>query len=145
MDIRLPSINKVLISGHLTEDPRTNILENGTHVASFNLASNQRYLGRDKEWHDKTCFVSVVTWRQTAERVASKLHKGSPVMVEGELQFTKWQAQDGSNRSRIEILARSVQMLEKTGSSNPVPQKRKEEPPRQEEPQGSNFDDDVPF
>ncbi len=145
MDIRLPSINKVLISGYLTEDPRVNILENGTHVASFNLASNQRYLGRDKEWHDKTCFVSVVTWRQTAERVRDKLHKGSPVMVEGELQLTKWQAQDGSNRSKVEILARSVQMLEKTGSPKPGPQKSVEEPPRSQEPQGSDYTDDVPF
>ena len=146
MDIRMPSINKVLLSGNLTNDPRTNILENGTHVASFSVANNQRYRGKDGEWHDKTCFVDVVTWRQLAERVASKLHKGSPVMIEGELQFSQWNAQDGTKRSRVEILARSVQMLEKTGdyTSGPSHSTDSSEPPRDEEPQGADYSDDIP-
>ncbi|MCD6588514.1 MAG: single-stranded DNA-binding protein [Candidatus Fermentibacteraceae bacterium] len=147
MDIRMPSINKVFLSGNLTADPRTNILENGTHVANFSMASNQSYKGKDGEWHDKTCFVDVVTWRQLAERVGSRLHKGSPVMIEGELQFTQWSAQDGSKRSRVEILARSVQMLEKTGgfSAGPSQGSGSNEPPRREEPQGSDYADDIPF
>ncbi len=147
MDIRMPTINKVLISGNLTGDPRTRILENGTHVASFGVASNKRYRGNDGEWHEKPCFVEVVTWRQLAERVGSKLHKGSPVMIEGELQFSQWNAQDGSKRSRVEILARSVQMLEKTGDygSNPSPGGGSDEPPRKEEPAGPDYADDIPF
>jgi single-strand DNA-binding protein len=148
MDIRMPSINKVLLSGNLTADPRTNILENGTHVANFSVASNQRYKGRDGDWHDKTCFVDVVTWRQLAERVGSRLHKGSPVMIEGELQFTQWNAQDGTKRSRVEILARSVQMLEKTGefsSGSSSSSSGSDEPPRTEEPQGPDYSDVIPF
>jgi len=143
----MPTINKVLISGNLTGDPRTRILENGTHVASFGVASNKRYRGNDGEWHEKPCFVEVVTWRQLAERVGSKLHKGSPVMIEGELQFSQWNAQDGSKRSRVEILARSVQMLEKTGdySSSPSQSNSSEEPPRKEEPAGPDYADDIPF
>ncbi len=147
MDIRMPSINKVLLSGNLTADPRTNILENGTHVANFGVASTQRYRGKDGEWHDKTCFVDVVTWRQLAERVGNRLHKGSPVMIEGELQFTQWSAQDGSKRSRVEILARSVQMLEKTGgfSAGSSQGGGSSEPPRREEPQDPDYADDIPF
>lgn len=147
MDIRMPSINKVLISGNLTDDPRTNILENGTHVANFRVASSQSYRGRDGEWQKKTCFVDVVTWRQLAERVAGRLHKGSPVMIEGELQYTQWDSQDGSKRSRVEILARSVQMLEKTGDygSGPSQSEGSEKPPRREEPQGPDYSDDIPF
>lgn len=147
MEIRLPSINKVLLTGNLTNDPRTNILENGTHVANFSVASNQHYRGRDGEWHKKTCFVDVVTWRDLAERVASKLHKGSPVMIEGELQFTQWNAQDGTKRSRVEILARSVQMLEKTGEfgSSPSQHDNSEDPPHREEPQDPDYSDDIPF
>ncbi len=143
----MPSINKVLISGNLTDDPRTNILESGTHVANFRVASNQSYRDRNGEWQKKTCFVDVVTWRQLAERVASKLHKGSPVMIEGELQYTQWDSQDGTKRSRVEILARSVQMLEKTGEygSSPSPSGSSEEPPRSEEPQGPDYSDDIPF
>lgn len=143
----MPFVNKVIISGNLTDDPRTNILENGTHVANFRIANNQRYLGRDNEWHDKTCFVDVVTWKQLAERVSSRLHKGSPVMIEGALQYTQWNAQDGSKRSRVEILARSVQMLEKTGNfgSDSSQASGSDEPPRREEPQGPDYSDDIPF
>ncbi len=146
MDLRLPSLNKVLISGNLTDDPRTNILENGTHVANFRIANNQRFRGRDGDWHDKTCFVDVVTWRQLAERVASRLHKGSPVVVEGELQYTQWSAQDGSKRSRIEILARSVQMLEKQGdTSGSSFNRNQDEPPRRETYEEPTYSDDIPF
>ncbi|MEA3266801.1 MAG: single-stranded DNA-binding protein [Candidatus Fermentibacteria bacterium] len=147
MDIRMPTINKVLISGNLTGDPRTRILENGTHVANFSLANNQSYRGKDGEWHEKTCFVDVVTWRQLAERVGSKLHKGSPVMIEGELQFSQWNAQDGSKRSRVEILARSVQMLEKTGDYGSSPSRGggSDEPPRKEAPAEPDYNDDIPF
>lgn len=144
----MPNINKVLISGNLTDDPRTNVLENGTHVANFRVASNQRYRGRDNEWHDKTCFVDVVTWKQIAERVAAKLHKGSPVMIEGELQYTQWNGQDGTKRSRVEILARSVQMLEKSGDSGPKSSYSggdSDDPPIQEEPMGPDYSDDIPF
>lgn len=147
MDIRLPSINKVLISGNLTDDPRTNILENGTHVANFRIASNQRYRSRDGEWRDKTCFVDVVTWRQVAERVASRLHKGSPVMIEGELQYTQWNSQDGSKRSRVEILARSVQMLEKTGESGSKSsyEENSDNPPEPDSSDEPDYADDIPF
>jgi single-strand DNA-binding protein len=147
VDIRLPSINKVLISGNLTDDPRTNILENGTHVANFRIASNQRYRSRDGEWRDKTCFVDVVTWRQVAERVASRLHKGSPVMIEGELQYTQWNSQDGSKRSRVEILARSVQMLEKTGESGSKSsyEENSDNPPEPDSSDEPDYADDIPF
>lgn len=145
----MPSINKVIISGNLTDDPRTNILENGTHVANFRIASNQRYRSRDGEWRDKTCFVDVVTWRQLAERVASRLHKGSPVMVEGELQYTQWNSQDGSKRSRVEILARSVQMLEKSGEAGSgAKSSYGNEPDDGPGPDASDepdYSDDIPF
>jgi single-strand DNA-binding protein len=147
VDIRLPSINKVIITGNLTDDPRTNILENGTHVANFRIASNQRYKARDGEWRDKTCFVDVVTWRQLAERVSGRLHKGSPVMIEGELQYTQWNSQDGSKRSRVEILARSVQMLEKSGESGGRSsyEDSGDQPPRPDPSDEPDYSDDIPF
>jgi len=117
MNLRMPSLNKVLITGNLVDDPRTNILQSGTSVANFRIASSRSYRGRDNEWHQKTCFVDVVAWRKTAELVSSNLHKGSPVLIEGELQTSTWQAQDGSNRSRVEIQARRVQFLERRGDA----------------------------
>ncbi|MBD3369304.1 single-stranded DNA-binding protein [Candidatus Fermentibacteria bacterium] len=113
MNLRMPALNKVMITGNLVDDPRTNILQNGVNVANFRIASSRSYRGRDNEWHQKTCFVDVVAWRRTAELISSRLHKGSPVLVEGELQTSSWQAQDGTRRSRVEILARRVQFLER--------------------------------
>jgi len=148
--IRMPSLNRVLISGNLVEDPRTNILENGIHVANFRMASNQSYRGKDGEWHEKTCFVDVVSWRRTAELVAQFLRKGSPVLVEGELQSRSWQAQDGSTRTALEILARRVQFLEKQSQSRPEPQQaaQPEKPSysaSDEPPESDSEFDDIPF
>jgi single-strand DNA-binding protein len=148
--IRMPSLNRVLITGNLVEDPRTNILENGIHVANFRMASNQSYRGKDGEWHEKTCFVDVVTWRRTAELVSEFLKKGSPVLVEGELQSRSWQAQDGSNRTALEILARRVQFLEKLSQGKPeAPQAASPEKPgysvSEAPPESENEFDDIPF
>lgn len=115
MDLRMPSINKVIISGNLVRDPETRILENGTHLAKMSIANNQRYRDRNGEWQEKTCYVNVVAWRKTAELVSEFCRKGSPVLVEGELVYNSWEDRDGSKRSRIELNARRIQFLERKG------------------------------
>ncbi|MDM7993289.1 MAG: single-stranded DNA-binding protein [Candidatus Fermentibacter sp.] len=149
MNIRMPSINRVMISGNLVDEPRTDLLENGTHVANFRIASSQSFRGKDGEWHEKTCFVDVVAWRRTAELVAEYLRKGSPVLVEGELQTSSWQASDGTPRSRTEILARRVQFLEKPGQqqrSEPAAREEKASyTPADEPPDSESEYDDIPF
>ncbi len=149
MNIRMPSINRVVISGNLVDEPRTNLLENGTHVSNFRIASSQSYRGKDGEMQQKTCFVDVVAWRRTAELVAEYLRKGSPVLIEGELQTSQWQAQDGSPRSRLEILARRVQFLERPGQrAEAQPAAREEKAPytaADEPPDAEQEYDDIPF
>jgi len=116
MDIRMPSINKVIITGNLVRDPETRILENGIHLAKMSIANNQRYRGRDGSWQEKTCYVTVIAWRKTAELVSEFCRKGSPVLVEGELTYSAWEDKDGNPRNRVEINARRVQFLEKRDS-----------------------------
>ena len=149
MNLRMPSINKVIISGNLTDDPGINVLENGTNLAKFRLANNQRFRGRDGQWRDKTCYVDVVAWRRTAELVGQFCSKGSPVLIEGELVYSEWEDRDGNRRSRVEINARRVQFLERRDSSGQSDsggyrEKRQEAPgqPDREEPYP---DDDIPF
>jgi single-strand DNA-binding protein len=113
MDLRMPSINKIIISGNLVRDPDTRILENGTHLAKMSIANNQRYRDRSGEWQEKTCYVNVVAWRKTAELVSEFCRKGSPVLVEGELIYNSWEDRDGSKRSRLEVNAKRIQFLEK--------------------------------
>ena len=118
MDLRMPSINKVIISGNLVRDPDTRILENGTHLAKMSIANNQRYRDRGGEWQEKTCYVNVVAWRKTAELVSEYCRKGSPVLVEGELVYNSWEDRDGTKRSRLEVNARRIQFLERKGSDS---------------------------
>ena len=113
MDLRMPSINKVIISGNLVRDPDTRILENGTHLAKMSIANNQRYRDRNGEWQEKTCYVNVIAWRKTAELVSEYCRKGSPVLIEGELVFNSWEDRDGNKRNQLEVNARRIQFLER--------------------------------
>ncbi len=152
MDLRMPSINKVIISGNLVRDPDTRILENGTHLAKMSIANNQRYRDRNGEWQEKTCYVNVIAWRRTAELVSEFCRKGSPVLIEGELVFNAWEDRDGTKRSRLEVNARRIQFLERkgqdsssgdrsSGNTGNMPQNNGYD----SAPDTSAQDDDIPF
>jgi single-strand DNA-binding protein len=147
MNIRMPNLNRVLITGNLVDDPKVSILESGVHVARMRIASNQSYKGRDGEWHQKTCYVDVVTWRRTAELASEYLRKGSPVLVEGELESSTWQAQDGSQRSKLEIVARRLQFLERPGTQpgTAEPRSAAGAPVQADEQEPPPEYDDIPF
>lgn len=150
MDLRMPSINKVIISGNLVRDPDTRILENGTHLAKMSIANNQRYRDRNGEWQEKTCFVNIVAWRKTAELVSEYCRKGSPVLVEGELVYNSWEDRDGGKRSRLEVNARRIQFLERRGQDSSAGAyggsgSGSEPEPDENEPDSQMPDDDIPF
>lgn len=147
MDLRMPSINKVIISGNLVRDPDTRILENGTHLAKMSIANNQRYRDRSGEWQEKTCYVDIVAWRKTAELVSEFCRKGSPVLVEGELVYNSWEDRDGQKRSRIEVNARRIQFLEKRGTESSYGDSGggSNDGSDQDESDSSIPDDDIPF
>lgn len=119
-ELRLPSLNKVIITGNCTHDPEVRYTQSGAAMCSFGIASNRAY--RDKnnpnEWKEETTFVRVVTWRQLAERLGDQLSKGSAVLVEGRLDSRSWEAEDGSKRTTIEISADRVQALDRRGSGS---------------------------
>ena len=86
MDIKVPELNSVLVSGRLTRDPEQRFTQKGQGVTSFDLASNRRYKdAATGEWKDNTVFVPVSVWGPMADRCKEKLRKGSPVLVEGAL------------------------------------------------------------
>ena len=118
-ELRLPSLNKVLMTGNLTRDPEVRYIQSGAAVVTLRIASTRRYQ-TGGEWKDDTCFIDVVAWRELAERCGDQLHKGSPVMVEGRLQSRDWATQDGQKRTTIEINADRIQFLEKRGEGSPA-------------------------
>jgi single-strand DNA-binding protein len=112
-DLKLPEINRVLISGRLTRDPEQRYAPDGTHVTNFAVAFHRRYRGRDGRMAEQTGFVTVMTYRRLAEVCAQYLRKGSPVLVEGRLQMREWAASHGEKRQRLEVRADLVHFLEK--------------------------------
>lgn len=112
-DLRLPEVNRVLISGRLTRDPEQRYAPDGTQVTSFSLAFHRRYRGRDGRLAEQTGFVTVMTYARLAEVCAQYLRKGSPVLAEGRLQMREWTAAQGGKRQRLEVRADQVHFLEK--------------------------------
>lgn len=116
-ELRVPTLNRVLLSGRLTRDPELRYTPNGNAVCNFSLAVNRRHKDQSGRWQDDTTFINVVAWQAIAENVNKYLHKGSPVMVEGRLESRSWETETGQKRTVIEIRADSVRFLEKSETS----------------------------
>ena len=105
------SFNKVMLVGNLTRDPELRYIPSGQAVTSFTVAVNRVYNSQSGEKKEEVSFIRVVVWARLAENCNEYLKKGSPVFVEGRLQSRSWEAQDGTKRSTIEVVAQSVQFL----------------------------------
>jgi single-strand DNA-binding protein len=112
-DLRLVSINKVLLSGRLTRDPELRYTPSGVAVMTFSLALNRRYKDQSGEWKDEVSFVNVVAWQRQAELASEYLKKGSAVFVEGRLQSRSWETSEGQKRSILEVRAERLQFLDR--------------------------------
>ncbi|NCC50917.1 MAG: single-stranded DNA-binding protein, partial [Spartobacteria bacterium] len=84
------SINKVMLAGRLTHDPKVRVLKTGTSVADIGLAVNERIKTKEGTWDQKTLFVDAVCWGKQAETIGKYMKKGSGILVEGALQMDTW-------------------------------------------------------
>ena len=104
------SMNRVILVGNLTKDPELKFITSGSAVANFRMAINRKWKDAQGQQKEEVCFVGVVVWGKQAEACGEYLKKGSPVMVEGRLQFREW-GKDGDKRSILEVVAERVQFL----------------------------------
>lgn len=106
------NINIVAITGNLTKDPELRSTGSGMSVCQLRVAVNSRRKDQNGEWVDKPNYFDVVVFGAQGENCANYLAKGRPVAVEGRLDFSEWEAKDGSGkRNKVEIIANSVQFL----------------------------------
>lgn len=107
------NINIVVITGNLTKDPDLRHTGGGTAVCDLRVAVNSRRKnGQTGEWEDKPNYFDVTVWGAQGENCANYLSKGRPVAVEGRLDWSEWEAKDGSGRRQaVRIVANSVQFL----------------------------------
>jgi len=119
-ELKLPEINRVLLSGRLTRDPDRRYAADGTEVTSLAIAFHRHYRGRDGKLAEHSGYVTVVTYQRLAEVCAQYLKKGSAVLVEGRLQMREWKTPQGARRQRLEIRGEAVHFLEKAPGGAPA-------------------------
>lgn len=95
----------ITIIGNLTADPEMRTTRNGATVANFSIAATPRvYNSQANQWEDgDALFMRCTAWRDLATHCAQSLRKGMRVIAQGRLQQRSYQAQDGSNRTVIEL------------------------------------------
>lgn len=106
------SFNRVVLAGNLTRDPELRFTNNGVPVCGFGIAVN-----RVRSKNEEVDFFDVSAWRELGETIANYKKKGDPILIEGRLQFRQWEAQDGSKRNKVDIVADNVQFLGRADGS----------------------------
>ena len=108
----MPSLNKVMLIGNLTQDPELRRIPSGTAVSTLRMALNESFQNKSGEKVERTVFLDVDVWDRQAETCQQYLSKGSPVFIEGRLQMDTWDDKEtGQKRSRLKVRAERVQFL----------------------------------
>lgn len=145
----MASFNKIVIVGYLGKDVETRYLIDGTAVASFSVATTEKYK-KDGEWQEKTLWFKVNVWGKQGEACAQYLAKGAQVFIDGRLSQSEYTDRDGNTRTSLEVRANDVQFLDRkpqgdgqAAQSQPAASK----PKAQHEQQGFGEDEDssIPF
>ena len=140
-------INTVVLVGRLTRDPELKHLPSGTQVLEMGLAVNGRRQDETGTWVDKPNFFDVKIFGNQAEMLSRNLVKGRRIGVDGRLDWSSWDAQDGTKRSKVEVIAQSVQFLDSKGGDEGgqqfVPQGAVQA--ADDFPAAAAADDDIPF
>lgn len=138
------SLNKVILVGRLGRDPEIRYIpsrEGERAIARFSVATSEVYITREGEKREVTEWHSVYCWGKLAEFVKEYLRKGRQILIEGRLRTRKWES-DGQRRSRTEIEADKIIILDKKGSQEdfvePIPE------PEEPETFSPDIDDEEP-
>ena len=114
----MPSLNKVFLIGNVGRDPEIRYLDQGsaqagqsTKVATFTLATTDRYRDRSGELRENTEWHNLVLWRQLADLAERYVRKGSQIYVEGHIRTRSYTDQQGQKKFMTEIVADNVQLL----------------------------------
>lgn len=134
----MAGINKVILIGNLGKDPELRYTPNSKAVATFSLATTEKWKDKEGQFQEKTEWHNIVAWGKQAEICKEYLKKGSSVYVEGRLQHRSYDDKEGNKKYITEIVARLVQMLGRKGEA-------KEEPVSQDLESSAAEEEDLPF
>lgn len=138
----MADLNKVILIGRLTRDPELRYTPSGLAIAKFSLAVNDRFKQGD-EWKERVNFIDIVVWGKQGENCSEYLAKGRSVCVDGRLQYSSWETEEGQKRSKLEVVADKVVFLGgKGGQDDPGKAEGRDTGSGPSEP---SQNDDVPF
>jgi single-strand DNA-binding protein len=106
----MANFNKVILIGNLTRDVELRHTQGGQALAKLGMAINRKYTSNG-ETKESTCFVDLTAWGRQAEVLSQYVSKGSPLMVEGRLEYSTWESQEGGKRSKLEVVIENFQFL----------------------------------
>lgn len=110
-------MNKVIVMGNLGQDVELKSTPNGTSVANFSIATNERWKDKEGKQQERTEWHNVVVWGKQAESCSKYLSKGSKVLVEGSLKTNSWEDKDTKKKMyRTEVNASNVQFVDTKGT-----------------------------
>lgn len=121
------SLNKVMLIGNVGKEPVVRHLESNVAVASFTLATTERYKDRTGSAREVTEWHNIVCWRGLAETCEKYVHRGTQLYVEGSIRTRSWESQDGQKHSVTEIVADNFKLLGRR-NDNSVRNAESEEP-----------------
>ncbi len=137
----MASVNKVILVGHLGNDPEIRYTNSGEAAVNISLATSEQW--KDKasgEQKEQTEWHRVSFFGKSAEIVAQYLRKGSQIYVEGKIRSKKYTDKSGNERTAFEIISESFKML---GSKSDSGNSKAAKAPAKQQPDDMN--DDIPF
>ena len=120
----MADLNHVVLIGRLTRDAELKYTSGGAAVCKFSIAINRRKKNGE-EWTEEAHFFDIVAWGRQGEVLNQYLVKGKQVAIDGELRQNRWE-QDGQSRSKVEIVANTIQLLGSSSNAAASPQDRTE-------------------
>ena len=149
--------NKVTLIGRAGTDAELRYTPNQTKVANFRMATSRAWNDNAGNRQEKTEWHNITLWGRLADRAEKMVTKGSLILVEGSIEYSSWQDNDGNKRYRTDIRANTFLMLSSKGSRNsdtnpshsgqsaPQPEPLSDDFVDDIEVPKSDFDDDIPF
>ena len=111
-------LNSVNLIGAVGNDPEVRTLQGGAKVASFRLATTERYKDRDGNKNEQTEWHSITVWNGKADFVEKYVKKGNNLFISGKLSTRQWTDQSGNKRYTTEVVADNIQMLDRKPKEN---------------------------
>jgi len=105
------NFNKVILMGNLTRDIELRHTQGGMAIAKFGMAINRRTSSQSGEQRESTCFVDLTAFGKSAELLNQYVRKGSPLFVDGRLEYSTWESQEGQKRSKLEVIVENFQFM----------------------------------